>query len=260
MPIDNTLYDRLAATWWDEGGTLYHMRTVFDPPRLGYFRRILARALPRDPRKCRALDVGCGGGHLAEEFARMGYAVTGIDPSKGSIEAAREHARKAGLKIDYKVGPGEELPCRDSTFDLVYCCDVLEHVKDPDRVIAETARVLKPGGVYVFDTINRTFSSWLLAVKLGQDWSWSNFLPPGLHAWSKFLKPGELVRSLERHGLGLKDLVGIPAGESSLRLLRLLWRYKRGRATIEELGRGARFHEGRNMSMMYMGYAMKGND
>ncbi len=260
MPIDNTLYDRLADTWWEEGGTLFRMRTVFNPPRFGYFCRVLTKTLGLDPRGLRALDVGCGGGLLAEEFAKLGYAVTGVDPSKPSIVAAREHAQKAGLAITYLVGAGEDLAFPEKSFDLVYCCDVLEHVEDPDRVIAESARVLKRGGVYAFDTINRTFRSWLFAVKLGQEWGWSSFLPAGLHDWGRFLKPREIGSMLARHGLGLRDMKGVQAAAKRLRLLRMLSRYKRGKCGLDELGAAAEFKIGRDMSIMYVGYAIKEND
>lgn len=194
---------------------------------------------------------------MAEEFARLGFRVTGIDPSGPSIEAARAHASQAGLDISYQVGMGEALPFADSSFDLVYCCDVLEHVADLDRVIAESARVLKPGGVYCYDTINRTLRSRFLVIKIAQEWTWSNFLPPRLHAWEKFIKPGELWRLLERHGLERRETVGLQARANPLRLILLIRRYKRGEVSLGELGASARFGAVRNLSMQYMGYAIK---
>ncbi len=105
--------------------------------------------LGRDPAGLRALDIGCGGGFLAEEFARLGCRVVGVGPSEISIETARRHAAGAGLDVTYLVGAGEQLPVEDSSFDIAYYCDVLEHVSGLDSVIAETARVLKPRGVYI---------------------------------------------------------------------------------------------------------------
>src|SRR5215210_7869295 len=127
MPVDNQLYDTMADSWWDESGLLHYLQGL-TPVRFGYMRRILVEELKLDVRGKRTLDVGCGGGLLAEEFARLGCAVTGVDPSEGSLEAARTHAREAGLSIDYRQGTGELLPFADASFEIVYCCDVLEHV------------------------------------------------------------------------------------------------------------------------------------
>src|ERR671931_66588 len=102
MPVDNQLYDKLAQTWWDDQGVLSILRTAVNPVRFGYFREVLADALRIDPRGRRALDIGCGGGFLAEEFARLGCRVTGIDPAVNALAAARAHAQAAGLDIDYR--------------------------------------------------------------------------------------------------------------------------------------------------------------
>jgi 2-polyprenyl-6-hydroxyphenyl methylase/3-demethylubiquinone-9 3-methyltransferase len=204
-----------------------------------------------------ALDIGCGGGLLAEEFARLGCKVTGIDPSERSLQTARAHAKQSGLDIECRVGFGEDLPFPDSSFDIVYCCDVLEHVSDLDRVIAETARVLRPGGVYLYDTINRTRRSKLVVIKLLQDWRWSRLAPPNLHAWEMFVKPEELRVLLERHGLENRDVIGMQPAASPLVLLALLWRWKRGEIGYGELGRRAVFRKVGDTSVSYLGYAVK---
>src|SRR3954469_1125281 len=144
MPVDNQLYDTMADSWWDEGGFLHVLRGL-NPARFGYMRRVLVEELGIDPRGRKTLDVGCGGGILAEELARLGCEVTGVDPSEQSLEAARAHARQEGLAIDSRRATGEALPFPDATFELAYCCDVLEHVTDLRRVVAEIARVLRPG-------------------------------------------------------------------------------------------------------------------
>src|SRR5439155_26744182 len=182
MPVDNTIYDRPGDQWWSDDAPLSAIRTALNPGRLEYLSRVLASS-GIDPRGANALDVGCGGGLLAEELARLGLRVTGVDPSVPSLEVARAHAAHAGLEIAYLPGFGEALPLLDSSFDLAVCCDVLEHVDDVDRVVAEIGRVLRPGGLFVYDTINRTIASRLVVVNLLQDWRWTRIMPPNLHSW-----------------------------------------------------------------------------
>ena len=200
MPIDKQMYDRLSHTWW-EGGFLSILKSGLNPARFGYMRRILVNELGLDPAGLRTLDVGCGGGLLAEEFAQLGCAVTGVDPSPKSIEVAREHAAIAGFDIDYREASGESLPFADGEFPVVYCCDVLEHVDDVGRTVNEIARVLEPGGVFLFDTINRTRRSRLLMIKVAQDWKGTAFADPDLHDFDMFIKPVELDAHLKRAGL-----------------------------------------------------------
>jgi 2-polyprenyl-6-hydroxyphenyl methylase/3-demethylubiquinone-9 3-methyltransferase len=127
-----------------------------------------------------------------EEFARLGCQVTGIDPSEPSLATAKAHAKQSGLDIDYRVGIGEDLPFPDETFDIVYCCDVLEHVNDLVKVIAEISRVLKKDGVFLYDTINQTLPSKLVMIKLFQEWSSTSFMPANTHGWNMFIKPRAL--------------------------------------------------------------------
>ena len=188
MSVDNDLYDRMAASWWDASGFL-HVLAALNPARFGYMRRVLVEVLHLPPAGLRVLDVGCGGGLLAEEFARMGCTLTGVDPSAASLAAARAHAAARGLSIDYLRALGESLPFAGGSFDVAYCCDVLEHVSDVSRVVGETARVLRPGGVFFYDTINRTLQSRLIVIKLLQDWPWTAMMPPRLHDWRMFIRP-----------------------------------------------------------------------
>jgi 2-polyprenyl-6-hydroxyphenyl methylase / 3-demethylubiquinone-9 3-methyltransferase len=257
LAIDNELYNQPGDIWWDDDAFLSVLRTALNPARFGYFRQVLTEQLQMDPVGKAALDVGCGGGLLAEEFARLGCKVTGIDPSEQSLQTARTHAKHSGLEIDYRQGVGEELPFPGSSFDIIYCCDVLEHVSDLDRVIAETARVLRPGGVYLYDTINRTLLSKLVVIKLLQEWRWSSLAPPNLHAWDMFVKPEELRILLERHGLQQRDLIGMRPAANPLALLLLLWQWKRGVIEYGELGRRAVFTLVRDTSVSYLGFAVK---
>jgi 2-polyprenyl-6-hydroxyphenyl methylase/3-demethylubiquinone-9 3-methyltransferase len=203
------------------------------------------------------LDVGCGGGLLAEEFARLGCAVTGVDPSQESLAAAREHAATQGLAIGYQRGSGEALPFVADSFDVVYCCDVLEHVNDLRQVIAETARVLKPGGVYLYDTINRTPQSRLLVIKLLQEWRWTALMPPRLHDWNMFIRPAELGRLLEQHGLLPGGLTGLKPRAHPLRLVQALRQRKRGRLSYAEAVERMDLGESADTSVSYIGYARK---
>jgi 2-polyprenyl-6-hydroxyphenyl methylase/3-demethylubiquinone-9 3-methyltransferase len=255
MPIDNHLYDRMAGSWWDESGFL-HTLAALVPPRLGAMRRALDD-LGVEPRGKRTLDIGCGGGLLAEEFARLGCAVSGIDPSRESLAAAREHAAAAGLRIDYLEGTGESIPFPDAAFDIAYCCDVLEHVTDLPRVMAETARVVRPGGVFLYDTLNRTLRSWLVAIKLLQEWSWTSFMPPDLHDWNLFIKPPELLALLARNGLQNRGLAGLKPAAGPLRALRILRACKRGEITPAEAVRRLDLRPSRDLSVLYLGHAVK---
>ncbi len=257
MPVDNQLYDAMADSWWDESGFLHVLQGI-NPARFGYMRRVLLEELGIDPRGKKTLDVGCGGGLLAEEFARLGCEVTGIDPSAKSLEAARSHARAAGLGIDYRQASGESIPFPDATFDLVYCCDVLEHVRDLGKVIAEISRVLKPGGVFLYDTINRTFKSWLVMIKLFQEWDWTSLMPPNLHDWRMFIKPDELISVLTAHGLENRGQTGLAPAANPLRTLRILRARKRGELSHFEAAQRIDLRESRDKAVLYAGYARKG--
>ncbi len=258
MPIDRQLYDRQAADWWDERKALSGLRGL-NPVRFGYFRRVVVDTLGRDPTGLSALDIGCGGGLLAEEFARLGCHVTGIDPSGLSIEAAKSHALGSGMAIDYRVGAGEALPFGDNTFDVVYCCDVLEHVDDLNSVIGESSRVLKQGGIYFYDTINRTWLSNLVIVKLMQDWKATRAFDAKVHDWRMFIKPTELLEALRRHNLQPQPPVGIKLTGSPLRLFGKMRRFKSGKIPAADVLMGS-FGESPDLRLSYMGYALKESD
>jgi 2-polyprenyl-6-hydroxyphenyl methylase/3-demethylubiquinone-9 3-methyltransferase len=254
VPVDNALYD--TAPWRDAHGFLSTLAAL-TPVRFGYMRGVLATTLGIDPEGQRALDIGCGGGFLAEEFARIGCDVTGIDPSAPTIAQAAAHAVEAGLAITYRVAPGEAIPFDDHTFDIAYCCDVLEHVRDLDTVIAETARVLKPGGVYLFDTINRTLLSKLVVIKLFQEWRLTRFVTTNLHDWRMFITPAELRAVLAKHGLENRDIVGINPTGNPLRALHALSQLKRGSISYAEIGTRIPMAISKRTPIQYAGYAIK---
>jgi ubiquinone biosynthesis O-methyltransferase len=202
------------------------------------------------------LDVGCGGGLLAEEFARLGCAVTGIDPSHESLAVAREHAHRQGLRIEYTQASGETLPFGDRRFEVAYCCDVLEHGDDAEQIISEIARVLAPGGGFLYDTINRTWSSKLLMIKLAQDWKATAWAEPGLHDFAMFIRPQEFEAYIKKASLDVRDRIGFaPANRATA--FKALWDRAHGKITYAELGARLQIQESRDTSSSYGGYAVK---
>jgi len=255
--IDNDFYNADGNRWWQPDAALHLIQSSVNPARVGYSRKKLFDELKVNPQGKAALEVGCGGGILCEEIARMGFDVTGIDPSEHALEVATRHAEASGLRIKYEKGTGEALPYRDNPFNVVFCCDVLEHVRDLPKVISEISRVLRPGGVFCYDTINRTFVSKLLAINIAQVWKRWAFLPPKLHVWEMFIKPNELKALLGQNNLEWKEHRGMEPNASSLSILRYLRKRAKGELTYRDLGKKLVMVESRNMSIMYLGYAIK---
>jgi 2-polyprenyl-6-hydroxyphenyl methylase/3-demethylubiquinone-9 3-methyltransferase len=253
--VDNGVYDRLGGSWWDEACLLNLLHGSVTPGRIGFFLDVLSRRLGAGVEGLRVLDVGCGGGFLAEEFAARGCQVTGVDPSSASIGTARAHAAGRGLSVDYRVGAGEDLPFPGGAFDVACCCDVLEHVADVDRVIGETARVLAPGGLYLFDTVNRTRRSKLLAVKAVQEWRLTRLTDVALHDWDMFIRPTELAAVLRRHGMVPGEVTGLGARAGPLAVLRALASARQGRISYGELSRRLDVGRVRSTAVAYMGFA-----
>jgi len=255
--IDNRIYDDRGGEWWDPESSFYQMKVSFNPGRVGYARKVIAERMGFDLAGRAALDVGCGGGYLTEEIARLGFAATGVDPSEPSLRAAAAHARAQDLEIRYVKGAAEDLPFEAGAFDAVFCCDVLEHVRDLDRVVFEISRVLKPGGVFCYDTINRTLLSGLVAVKICQEWKRWAFMPPRLHVWEMFIKPRELCALLARNGLEWRQHRGLVPGVFWPRLPGYLRKRARGEWTLSDLARRVAMVESRFTAVMYMGYAVR---
>ncbi len=256
MPVDNSIYEANASGWWDENNFLHLLKTGLNPARFGYFLNLL-HSLGLSPAGLRVLDVGCGGGILSEEFARVGCQVSGVDQSAGSIAAARLHAQHAGLEIDYRGAHAESLSFDAASFDLVVCCDLLEHVSQPGQVVAEAGRMLKPGGLYLFDTINRTLQSYLETILIGQVLPPTRIFPAQTHAWRQFIRPAELEAYLHQAGLSLVDFRGLQTDLSRLAVGQEIARLKRGEINYAELGRRLKFRVGTSLNVNYIGYAVQ---
>ena len=193
MRNDLTIYDKVADNWWSDD--IRWVRTLKNlvPGRLAWFDQHI------DWQGKAVLDLGCAGGFMAEALAQRGACVTGIDPAAEAINAARAHARKGDLRIGYDVGVGEALPYDDASFDAVVCVDVLEHVADLNKVLAEVARILRPGGLFLFDTINRNPLARLATITIAEDVL--RLLPRGTHDPAMFIKPAELRAAMQGAGL-----------------------------------------------------------
>jgi 2-polyprenyl-6-hydroxyphenyl methylase / 3-demethylubiquinone-9 3-methyltransferase len=193
MRNDLTIYDSVADAWWSDD--IRWVRTLKNlvPGRLSWFDRQI------DWQGKDVLDLGCAGGFMAEALATKGAQVTGIDPAAKAIDAARRHAQASGHSIRYDVGVGEALPYSDAAFDAVVCVDVLEHVADLPAVLAQITRVLRPGGLFLFDTINRNLLSRFATITMAEDIL--RLLPRGTHDPAMFIKPAALRRGLTNAGL-----------------------------------------------------------
>jgi 2-polyprenyl-6-hydroxyphenyl methylase/3-demethylubiquinone-9 3-methyltransferase len=198
---DLTIYDTVAAHWWSDD--IRWVRTLKNmvPGRLSWFDGQI------DWTGKAVLDLGCAGGFMAEALDDRGAAVTGIDPAAEAVAAARAHAERTGRSIRYDTGVGETLPYADASFDAVVCVDVLEHVQDLDQVLAEVTRVLKPGGLFLYDTINRNPLAQLVTVTMAEDVL--GLLPKGTHDPAMFIKPAELSRAMQGAGLVPGPMTGL---------------------------------------------------
>ena len=202
----------LAEEWWDFGGRMW-MLHKFNPVRLGFIKDAACRQFARDGRRLdtlaalRVLDIGCGGGILSEPLARLGAAIVGADPAERNIEAARHHAAAGGLSIDYRVATAEALADAGERFDVVLAMEVVEHVADVGLFVGRCAEMVKPGGLMIVATINRTLKSFALAI-VGAEYV-LRWLPRGTHRWEKFVTPAELKIVLKHSGLDAIDEAGV---------------------------------------------------
>jgi 2-polyprenyl-6-hydroxyphenyl methylase/3-demethylubiquinone-9 3-methyltransferase len=202
-------FSSLADRWWDEHGDMRMLHRL-NPVRIGYIRDHAAARFGRDRKRLdslaglRLLDIGCGGGILSEPLARLGADVVGADPAHSNIAVAREHAEQAGVTIDYRCTTAEALADAGERFDVVLAMEVVEHVADLGLFARRAAEMVKPGGLLIAATINRTLKSFALAIVAAE--YVLGWLPRGTHRWDKLVTPDELERALE--GGGLRALAG----------------------------------------------------
>lgn len=205
-------FARVAPRWWDEAGEFRPLHRL-NPVRLGFIRDRLVGHFAREPGALTpfaglsVLDIGCGGGLVAEPMARLGFAVTGIDADATALAVATAHARDSGLAIDYREAAAEELAARGARFDAVLALEVAEHASDQALFFASVARLVKPGGALVASTLNRTAKSFLFAI-VGAEYV-LRWLPRGTHRWDRFLRPAEVASHLRAGGLAVKAVAGL---------------------------------------------------
>jgi 2-polyprenyl-6-hydroxyphenyl methylase/3-demethylubiquinone-9 3-methyltransferase len=205
-------FSALAATWWDPRGKMAPLHK-FNPVRLAYVRDAAARKFRRDPKRLdclqdlRILDIGCGGGLLSEPLARLGAAVVGADPSPTNIEVAKLHAAESGLAIDYRATTAEALSDAGERFDIVLAMEVVEHVADVGLFVSRCAEMVKPKGLMIAATLNRTLKSFALAI-VGAEYV-LRWLPRGTHQWDKFVTPSELETAMGNGGLVVIAQTGV---------------------------------------------------
>jgi 2-polyprenyl-6-hydroxyphenyl methylase/3-demethylubiquinone-9 3-methyltransferase len=202
----------MAAEWWDPKGKFRPLHQL-GPARLTFIRDQILGHYRRPSNNLKPLsgltilDIGCGGGLISEPLARLGAAVTGIDPGAENIKAARSHAEPQGLTIDYQETTVEALAGENATFDVVLCLEVVEHVPDVGAFLATAARLVRPGGLMILSTINRTLKSYALAIVAAE--YILGWLPRGTHQWERFVTPDEMRRYLGAAGLGSACFSGL---------------------------------------------------
>ena len=217
-PVEIERFDILAADWWNEQGPMAPLHKL-NPVRLGYIRDRITGHLGMNSKAkhplagLSVLDIGCGGGLLAEPLSRMGASVVGIDLAPAHIEQASRHAELSGLEIDYRLASAEQLLEEGLSFDLVCALEVVEHVADQEAFLESCAALVRQAngdraaGGLVLSTLNRTARSFALGIVAAE--YILGWLPRGTHRWSRFVRPSEAARSLRKGGLKTIDVTGV---------------------------------------------------
>lgn len=229
-PAEIAKFEALASRWWDPQSEFKPLHEI-NPLRLDYIDRLAGGIEGKQ-----VLDVGCGGGILAESMAELGAQVTGIDMGEAPLSVARLHGLESGIEVDYQRIPAEQMAAQHpGRFDIVTCMEMLEHVPDPASSIAACAKLVKPGGAVFFSTINRNPKSYLFAI-IGAEYV-LRMLPKGTHDYGKFIRPAELESWARHAGLKMLDLTGM---------------------TYNPLSK--QYSLGRDLSVNYLGYSRRETD
>lgn len=204
-------FSKIADEWWNENGKFKPLHK-FNPIRLNFFKHEICKFFSRDEKLLtpfeglKILDIGCGGGLVAEPISRLGADLIAIDASQKNINVAQIHAEKSGLKIDYQCTTAEELAKKNQQFDVVLALEIIEHVADVEKFIQSCSQLAKPNGIIFVATLNRTAKSLLMA-KFGVEYI-LRWLPIGTHDWRKFLKPSEIENIAKNQQIKLKKIQG----------------------------------------------------
>ena len=231
-------FSKISSQWWDENGPFKPLHQL-NPTRLQYIRDCLISHFQRRSTKDKPLsglsilDIGCGGGLVAEPLTRLGASVMGIDASAQAIEVAKAHATMMDLAVTYECLSAEDLNAKGQTFDVVLALEIVEHVADVAGFLKTCTQLVAPGGALLLSTLNRTWKSYAVAI-VGAEYI-MGLLPKGTHDWHKFLSPAELATHLRPLGFSFADLKGM-----SYTPLKDQW------------------HLSRDLEVNYLGYAKKG--
>lgn len=205
-------FEAMAADWWNPNGKFKPLHQM-NPCRLDYITRQIAAEFGRDLKRprpldgLRLLDIGCGGGLLSEPMARLGAEVVGADAAEGNIPVARIHAEAQGLAVDYRHTTAEALAEAGEQFDVVLAMEIVEHVADPAEFVRVCNELVRPGGLLIMSTLNRTAKSYALAI-VGAEYV-MGWLPKGTHDWNKFILPDDLAQMMTGAGLDQVDRKGM---------------------------------------------------
>ena len=210
-PEEIERFSRIASQWWDPKGKFAPLHRI-NPLRVQWIRDTACQhfGLPESHQPLsglRLLDIGCGGGLISEPMARLGASVTGIDAGEKNIGVASTHAQQGGLTIDYRCTTAEALAQEAAPYDIVLALEIIEHVADIAQFVKASAALLKPGGLLIYSTMNRTPKAYALAI-IGAEYV-LRWLPRGTHDWSKFLKPSELVAQFRQNEIEVREMTGM---------------------------------------------------
>lgn len=206
-PAEQARFAGLSGHWWGENSELEGLK-AYNPVRVGFLQDAVREGLGQSAstlKGLKILDIGCGGGILSEELARLGAQVTGIDATPEAIAAAKAHAAKSKLVITYQVSTIEHFKHK-TAFDVVIASEVLEHVAEPELFLQHAAKQVRKGGILLVTTFNRTLRSLAFGVIAAEHLL--RVAPIGTHSWKKFLKPSEVVALLEKNGLQVQEVKG----------------------------------------------------